>query len=141
MKLCNKCGVYKELEFFYNDKEKRDGKSTLCKMCRDSYSTVYRKTEKGKASRKIEYEKYKNSGKKNIASTKWKRKNKHKVKANHDVEHTINRGEIIRPSFCSICFTDCKPEAHHEDYSKTLDVVWACKECHEMIHMTIGRNN
>lgn len=42
----------------------------------------------------------------------------------------IRKGRLVRPEACSICFAPCKPDAHHEDYSKPLDVIWVCRPCH-----------
>lgn len=41
---------------------------------------------------------------------------------------------LVRPDTCSKCGVKCKPEAHHPDYSKPLDVIWLCKSCHENVH-------
>lgn len=46
----------------------------------------------------------------------------------------IANGIITRPNTCEICGGECKPEAHHEDYTKPLEVIWVCKQCHENIH-------
>ena len=32
-KFCNKCGMVKDVNEFYNDKSKADGKRTICKEC------------------------------------------------------------------------------------------------------------
>ena len=57
-----------------------------------------------------------------------------KNKAHSAVSHALRNGSLLRPTSCSICGRECKPEAHHEDYSKPLDVVWVCKQCHENTH-------
>jgi hypothetical protein len=44
----------------------------------------------------------------------------------------IKRGKIIKQP-CCICGNP-KAEAHHEDYSKPLDVIWYCREHHLKIH-------
>jgi hypothetical protein len=45
----------------------------------------------------------------------------------------IRQGRIIPPSSCENCGA-AKPEAHHEDYSKPLDVKWLCRPCHGIEH-------
>ncbi len=35
MKICNRCKIEKSLDSFHNDKTKKDGKSTLCKSCKN----------------------------------------------------------------------------------------------------------
>ena len=56
------------------------------------------------------------------------------------IYHAIKKGEITRPSVCSVdgCNrTDV--EGHHHDYSKLLDVIWVCKLHHKRIHMELDR--
>jgi hypothetical protein len=56
-------------------------------------------------------------------------------KAQKQVRLAIQRGELVRPSFCSQCgTTEFAIEAHHEDYSRQLDVVWLCTLCHGARH-------
>ena len=50
------------------------------------------------------------------------------------VARAIKAGELVRPAKCESCGEGCKPEAHHEDYSKPLDVIWLCKPCHGSAH-------
>jgi hypothetical protein len=54
------------------------------------------------------------------------------VKANSKVRTAIRFGKIVRPTECSSCGCQCKPEAHHDSYEKSqwLIVRWLCKPCH-----------
>jgi hypothetical protein len=56
------------------------------------------------------------------------------VKAHAAVYNALRRGDLVRPTVCSRCFKLCKPQAHHPDYSKPLDVAWLCKQCHTLMH-------
>lgn len=40
-KTCNKCGHRKDVKLFSNDREKPDGKCTLCKKCQKLYHDKY----------------------------------------------------------------------------------------------------
>lgn len=40
----------------------------------------------------------------------------------------VNRGKIVKTP-CVKCGNE-KSEAHHEDYSKPLEVTWLCRACH-----------
>ena len=42
----------------------------------------------------------------------------------------VRRGKILRPNHCERCSKPCKPDAHHHDYAKPLDVEWLCRQCH-----------
>jgi hypothetical protein len=55
-------------------------------------------------------------------------------KANMAVSNAIRDGRLHRPSICIDCNKNCKPEGHHEDYSKPLDVIWLCQSCHAKRH-------
>lgn len=60
---------------------------------------------------------------------KWKLNNKEKVKAHSIVFIAIRNGKLIKqPCFCK----NIKSEAHHEDYSKPLEVIWLCKKHHSI---------
>jgi hypothetical protein len=49
------------------------------------------------------------------------------------VHRAIRSGELMRPHQCEIC-GNSKPDAHHSDYSKPLEVVWLCRSCHQRLH-------
>jgi hypothetical protein len=44
----------------------------------------------------------------------------------------LKRGEIER-GLCLLCGGE-KVEAHHNDYTKPLDIIWLCSECHQWLH-------
>jgi hypothetical protein len=60
-------------------------------------------------------------------------KNKEKLKARGAVSAAVRSGKLIR-GLCGICGSNKNIEAHHKDYSKPLDVVWCCAECHSRLH-------
>ncbi len=62
------------------------------------------------------------------------RRNKEKAKARAILNNEIKKGIMFRPTMCPLCMTFQKTEAHHEDYSKPLEVKWMCKECHRKQH-------
>ena len=46
----------------------------------------------------------------------------------------VASGQVRRPSRCSRCGAEGRPEGHHTDYSKPLAVVWLCGPCHRDEH-------
>lgn len=46
----------------------------------------------------------------------------------------IRNNILEKPSECSKCKKLCKPEGHHKDYDKPLDIVWLCIPCHRRLH-------
>lgn len=57
------------------------------------------------------------------------------------VRKAIRNGDLVRPYECSKCGASPKHssdgrsliQAHHEDYSKPLDVEWLCAKCHRAV--------
>jgi hypothetical protein len=50
------------------------------------------------------------------------------------IMNEIRRGRMKRPQNCEICMKECKPDAHHPDYTMPLKVNWLCKICHAQKH-------
>lgn len=61
---------------------------------------------------------------------KWIQNNRHKKRCHYAISDAIRRGDIMRPDNCQECGISCKPDAHHPDYTKPLDVQWLCRICH-----------
>ncbi len=113
----------------------------------------YQQTEKGKEAHKRAYKKWSQTTKGRLAVRKWgaafrktikfkeainryRKKFPEKRKAGIKLYNAMVAGKIIRPSRCSVCDKQCVPEGHHFDYSKPLEVVWACKKCHSAYHQS-----
>lgn len=77
------------------------------------------------SARKDEYRKYRNN---------WQEQNRFKRNVHCKVFRAVDAGKLHRPGACSQCGKNCKPEAHHEDYSRPLDVTWLCRQCHREMH-------
>lgn len=57
--------------------------------------------------------------------------------ARQALNNAIKRGELARPLTCQAC-GGAKPEAHHADYGKPLQVEWLCLVCHRRRHPISG---
>ena len=79
----------------------------------------YLSTEKGK---EVNYRK----------ARKWAENNPEKRRAHEMVKDAIRRGDLIKQN-CEGCGEN-KVEAHHDDYTKPLDVRWLCRRCHRDEH-------
>lgn len=62
----------------------------------------------------------------------WQLKNKIKHAAHVIVGNAIAKGKLKKEP-CKIC-GDIKVDAHHDDYSKPLDIVWLCRKHHAEYH-------
>jgi hypothetical protein len=54
------------------------------------------------------------------------------------VSNAIKSGRLVRPAFCSECGAECRPDAHHDDYTKPITVRWLCRPCHIRHHCLTG---
>lgn len=51
----------------------------------------------------------------------------------HSAVHSAKaKGELVKEP-CEICGSKVRVEAHHEDYSKPLDVRWLCNNHHRQV--------
>lgn len=135
-KLCKKCLVEKPLTDFHPHPRMLDGHLNKCKACacadvRENY-----------AKRRSYYQnydrlRYDRDGQRSIsartpeAAKAWSRRNPEKRKAQGILARALQRGLVIRGLACDACgASDVEIEAHHDDYSKPLDVKWICTRCH-----------
>lgn len=50
--------------------------------------------------------------------------------------NAIRDGRLV-PQPCVMCGEEDKPHAHHDDYSKPLEVRWLCQACHIAYHVAL----
>ena len=55
-----------------------------------------------------------------------------KGQARYLVSRALQAGEVVR-ELCETC-GERRGDAHHDDYSRPLDVRWLCRRCHGVIH-------
>ena len=117
MKTCTTCKEQKPIEQFYRDKSKPGGRSCCCRTCRlVQWARTYAKNQHKIYGRVLA----------------WRAKHPERRRAHKLVEKAIRLGEIIRQP-CRVC-SNPKTHAHHDDYSKPLDVVWLCSKHHIARH-------
>lgn len=116
---CTACTVEKPSTEFYGNKSRPTGHSNLCKACQRSYASNYR----GQHSKEQA-----------VLARRWIDANPEKYRAHRLVRQEIAMGRMIRPSNCGGCGQTTKIHAHHEDYTKPLEVRWLCALCHKEAH-------
>lgn len=116
-KECARCGRYKWIEWFPLRKTGTRGKT--CRDCMPQYKRG------GKPER--------------AAKRRWTRENAEKRAAHKAVEYAVLRGDLMRPDRCQRCPRADHIQAHHDDYSRPLDVMWLCPMCHRVRHAEIGK--
>lgn len=131
---CFKCEEIKPLSEFYVHPQMSNGHLGICKKCVKDRQRVRSKTQNGKDSEKKRNKKPERAKKIAERSKKWREDNPEKALAHSRLWHAIQDGKIVRKTKCEECGSTEKIHAHHEDYSKALDVIWLCVPCHGKRH-------
>jgi hypothetical protein len=129
-KVCFKCNVEWPLIFFYKHKQMKDGHLNKCKKCtkNDTKENLLKNIDYYKA-----YDIERNKTPERIAQqTKYARnyrKNNPEAYKAHTYLNNAVRDKRIEKKPCCVC-GNVDSQAHHEDYSKPLDVIWVCSQHH-----------
>lgn len=140
LKTCKKCLVSKDRGDFYAHKMMGDGLLSFCKECvkeriaahRDRNIERIRDYDRGR----YRTNPHRQQQLKELAMQS--NKDQAKRKAHYLTGNAVRDGRLVRPDHCSICSRECKPEAHHDDYSNPLDVRWMCRSCHRRHHRLLS---
>ena len=152
-KRCRTCDELKSLDEFYRAPEMRDGRSNQCKACQSEYYRNYaaanrsriaelqadwydRNSERVKTRQRSYYADHRDTQLERIRE--WKQRNPNKTRAHSVVNNAVMRGKLQRQP-CESC-GDASTEAHHDDYSRPLDVRWLCRTCHARHHAQLRRS-
>lgn len=156
-KICICCCLRKPLDAFYTHPKMRDGRLNKCKSCCKEYQKQRREDlsfryldnqrRKRRYEDNIQSERncrrtYQVSLRGSIVHTKatrkWRVNNPEKYKAHVVVGNALRDGKLKKGK-CRGCGS-LDVHAHHEDYSRPLEVVWLCDSCHKNRHgeMRVG---
>lgn len=137
MKVCRSCGINKGIGEYYAHSEMADGHLNICKECikRNVRNRRVRFPAKVR-----EYDKRRSTNPARILVSRKITKHQRKTVPGYQAAHNavcraVRNGRISKPSTCSVCGESGRIEAHHNDYSKPLDVIWLCCECHKRAHL------
>ena len=133
-KVCRKCGTNKPILEFYAHAQMLDGHLNICKSC------VKLRVRKHRFShdhvREYDKRRYQDDPKRKRKMSEnaklWRIKNPDGYRAHYLVSNAIRDGRLKKMP-CEIC-GDPKGHAHHEDYSKPLEVSWLCPTHHQRHH-------
>ena len=145
-KLCRQCQTEVRVADFYRARGMTDGRMSICKSChrsnvrenRTANIDRYREFDRQRANlphRVAARAAYAETleGKAALArgSKAWAGRNPLKRKAQFAVSNAIRDGKLTRQP-CEQCGE--RAQAHHDDYSKPLDVRWLCTVHHAEWH-------
>jgi hypothetical protein len=125
-KTCNRCNQAKPIEEFARNKGMADGRLNQCTACRYRYKYKAGQTKRKRTSEQLRRDR-----------NKYRAKYPEKRKAANAVAWAIFTGKLKRQS-CEVCG---KPhaQAHHDDYTKLLEVRWLCANHHTKWHAELAR--
>lgn len=139
-KHCSRCNMHLEASMFYKQKHSADGLHAWCKSCGRNYGLEYKTKNR-------EYIRNRDRIRDSIpsvraaklkAKNKWQINNLHKRRAHWRIYRAVKAGKITRPNKCERCLNICKPNGHHDDYNKPLEIMWLCQLCHKKRHIELG---
>ncbi len=153
-KKCFKCGNAKARTEFYRHPQMADGLLGKCKECtkvdagahRDAnlervqaYDRSRGQDENRKALNRQSYRQRISTpeGRAQEWASKQKYRNSDKCACNAIVRNALRSGRLKRMP-CERCQTEEHIHAHHEDYTKPMDVMWLCRACHGLRHREIN---
>jgi len=119
---------------FWEDEMASNGKRKPV-YCRPCVAEIMRDWRNNNRKRNLENERAwrrNHPNKCNERNREWKLLEPEKVKAINDLNNAVVAGRITRLP-CEMCGA-FPTDAHHDDYSKPLEVRWLCHSCHQRLH-------
>lgn len=131
-KQCFKCNETKPLSEFSKHKGMADGHLGKCKQCAIEYAKKHRleNLESVRA-----YDRKRGNRQSKEYSKHYRKNNPEKYKAHNAVNNAIRDGKLKKGMCCEECGEiERRLHAHHDNYSKPLQVKWLCPGCHKQHH-------
>lgn len=135
-KICRGCGVEKPLGEYYKHPQMADGHLHYCKVCRNEYM----KNRPRDVLRAIDRRRNQKPARKEYMTRKARERraaNREQYKAHIAKNNALRAGKIVWQP-CEVCGCAEFVHAHHDDYTKPLDVVWLCARHHAERHRLLS---
>lgn len=128
-KRCPRCGVMKPLSAYANGR-----KSPYCRPCKTAYTREYRAKNLAhlrEQQRLWHQQKRARDSSYLEAIRAYQRRHPERIASYRAVAKAKRCGELVPATACEECgSTQHRIDAHHDDYSKPLEVRWLCRPCH-----------
>lgn len=134
MKQCFKCKVKQPLSEFYRHAQMADGHLNKCKTCTKSDVGKHRSEN---LDRIREYDRDRGARTPPGYQKEYYARFPNKMRAHRKVAYAIKRGYLVEEP-CGECARTENVHAHHDDYSKPLNIRWLCPVCHKAWHLVNG---
>ena len=114
-KVCTRCGEAKPFDQYTRDPRGKHGRRSRCRSCDSKRASAWQAA---------------NGDKHNAASKRYVQRHPEKDAAKSAVWHGKRRGQIKQEP-CEVCGSE-DSQAHHDDYTRRLDVRWLCPTHHAL---------
>lgn len=156
MKTCTKCGKEKPFSEFYKHPAGAFGCDSKCKDCAKAQAKAFREAnpehykayDRARASRpdrvaaRAAYLKTEaGRAATNRARQAYKERNPKRRAAQVALGNAVRDGHVTPWPACAVPECSAKPEAHHPNYDRPLDVVWLCPAHHKQAHALVGERH
>lgn len=134
MKACKCCKRQLPIAEFYKHSGMADGHLNFCKPCVRIRAANHRRNNEAVRERDRARGRTANrrASRAQVAMA-WRQANPEKYKAQTAVGNAVRDGRLSREP-CKTCGSTAYVHAHHQDYSKPLDVTWLCAAHHHRRH-------
>ena len=140
MKHCKKCGELKPMDLFYKHPNTLDGRGSGCIECakqmvianRRANADYYRAFDRARGKTTAHRAAYAEKSKRMRAEIPGF------DKAHNDIYRAVRSGKVIRPGKCERCPATNRIQAHHDDHTKSFDIMWLCPICHAARHSELA---
>jgi ribosomal protein S27AE len=144
MKTCFKCHEHKPLSEFYAHPQMSQGTLNKCKECTKADARAQHTRNmanplwvaKERERQRIKERARREAGRyipSQEAKNAWAKRNRHKIRAQHQTRAHVLRGRLKKQP-CEVCGST-SVQAHHDDYTRPLDVRWLCVKHHNEHHV------
>lgn len=153
IKRCFKCLCEKPLDAFYAHNRMGDGRLGKCKDCTKEDVRLHRQQN---LERVRAYDRMRGSMPHRVAArkeygqtkagkiayarahNKYAVNNAKKRAAHIALGNAVRDKRVVRWPVCAMPECDKKPQGHHPDYDRPLDVVWLCPKHHKQAHAIVA---
>jgi hypothetical protein len=139
-KRCPKCGETKSVGEFYRDSREKDGLQSRCKPCKKVENRDWRRANPERVKATDKRWKKENAEQLERHVKRYRQRFPEKVRARHKVRNAVRDGRLTKPDRCEDCGRSSSTRelhAHHDDYSKPMEVRWLCPSCHGKEHRSL----
>lgn len=135
---CGRCGEFFPVEGFYRNKRTLLGITSECRKCHCQTSIKSRDKDSARDANRVHMAKARRQDPERFRERERaysrKRVRNDRVAARQELNYAVRSGRVAKPDYCATCGSNAKLTAHHDDYSKPLDVRWLCYSCHGKEH-------